>query len=41
MIIFEGAGSADLHHLVEATDLKITGAEMMEDKGFPNDTLGT
>ena len=39
MMIFGGAGSAELHHLVEATELKIIGAELMEDKGFQNDTL--
>lgn len=38
MMIFRGAGSAELHHLVEATQLKIIGAELVEDKGFQNYT---
>lgn len=38
MMIFRGAGSAELHHLVGATQPKITGAELMEDKGFQNYT---
>lgn len=37
-MIFRGARSAELHHLVEATQLKIIGAELTEDKGFQNDT---
>lgn len=37
-MIFRGSGSAELHHPVEATQLKIIGAELMEDKGFQNHT---
>jgi len=39
MMIFRGAGSAEVHHLVEATELKTIRAELMEDKGFQKHTL--
>lgn len=38
-MIFRGDHSPELRHLVEATELKFIGAELMEDKGFQNDTL--
>lgn len=40
-MIFWGASSAELHLLVEATEVKIIGAELMEDKWFQNDTPRT